>query len=244
MTLPKLDVPTYELKLLSKDKIIRFRPFLVKEQKLLMMAVESTDSKDILNAVKQICKNCILDELNIDTLPIFDLEHIFLNLRARSINEIVNLQYKCNNKIIKENGEEDTCNSIEKYKLNLLEIQPQYGDNHDRKIMFNDKMGVVMNYPNFEILSKIKSQDEDQIVIELLMNCIDYVFDEEQIYYAKDCTEEELKDFIDSLQQKDLQKIQHFFDTAPKLKHDIHFQCKKCGYKEDIEVEGLQNFFV
>lgn len=244
MSLPKLDVPTYELKLLSKDKTIRFRPFLVKEQKLLMMAVESTESKDILSAVKQICKNCILDELDIDELPIFDLEYIFLNLRARSINEIVNLQYKCNNKVIKESGEEDTCNSIEKYKLNLLEIRPEPGKNHNKKIMFNDKMGIMMNYPNFEILSNIKSTDEDEIVIELLTNCIEYVFDDEQIYYAKDCTKEELKDFVDNLQQKDLQKIQYFFDTAPKLKHDINFECKKCGYKENIEVEGLQNFFV
>jgi len=242
--LPKIDVPVYELKLISSGKIIRFRPFLVKEQKLLLMATQSEDPKDSLNVVKQISKNCILDDIDIESLPVFDLEFIFLNLRARSINEIVNLQYKCNNKIKDEKNEEVTCGSLEKFDINLLEIEPNKNPNHDKKMMLTEKLGIVMKYPTFEIISNLKSQTEEEILIELLINCIDYVFDGDQIYYSKDVSKEELVEFIDNLQQKDLEKIQQFFETAPKIKKDLSFNCRKCGYKENIVLEGLQNFFV
>jgi hypothetical protein len=244
MGLPKIDVPIYEMTLISTDKTIKFRPFLVKEQKLLMMALESNEIKDYLNTVKQIAKNCVLTDLNIDDLPIFDLESIFLNLRARSINEVVNLQYKCNNIVKEESGEDKICGSLEKFEVNLLDIKPIVNDKYDKKIMFSEKMGMIMKYPTFEIISNIKSTTEEEIVLELLSKCIDYVFDEDSIYYAKDYTEKELQEFIENLQQKDLEKIQLFFDTSPKIKHSLNFNCKKCGYKEDIGIEGLQNFFV
>ena len=242
--LPKVDVPIYELNLLSSGKKVKFRPFLVKEQKLLLMATQSEDPKDSLNVVKQISKNCIIDDVDVESLPVFDLEYIFLNLRARSVNEVVNLQYKCNNKVTDELGEEKTCGSIEKFDINLLEIKPDKNLNHDKKIMINDKLGIMMKYPTFESVSNLKSQTEEEILIELLANCIDYIFDEDKIYYSKDVSKEELIDFIDNLQQKDLEKIQQFFETTPKLKKSLDFNCHKCGYKENIVVEGLQNFFV
>ena len=208
--LPKIDVPIYELNLISSGKKIRFRPFLVKEQKLLLMANQSDDPKESLNVVKQICKNCIIDEVDVESLPVFDLEFIFLNLRARSVSEVINLQYKCNNK----------------------------------KIMLSDKLGIMMRYPTFEMLANLKSKNENETLMELLTICVDNIFDQDNIYYAKDVTREELIDFIDNLQQKDLEKIQEFFETAPKIKKNIGFSCRKCGYKENIEVEGLQNFFI
>lgn len=242
--LPKIDVPIYDLKLISSGKTIRFRPFLVKEQKLLLMATQSEDPKDSLNAVRQISKNCILDDIDIDSLPVFDLEYIFLNLRARSVNEVVNLQYKCNNKVKDENNEIKDCGSIEKFDINLLNIEPDKNANHDKKIMLTNKLGIMMKYPTFEVVANIKGQNEDEILIELLSNCVDYIFDDDKIYYTKDVTKEELIDFIDNLQQKDLEKIQQFFETSPKLKKNLNFNCRKCGYKENIVVEGLQNFFV
>jgi hypothetical protein len=242
--LPKIDVPIYELKLISSDKTIRFRPFLVKEQKLLLMASQSEDPKESLNVVKQISKNCIIDNIDIESLPVFDLEYIFLNLRARSVNEVVNLQFKCNNKVKDESGEEKNCSSLEKFDINLLEIQPTKESNHDKKIMLSDKLGIMMKYPTFEMIAGVKSQNENEILMELLINCIDYIFDDEKIYYSKDVMKEELVEFIDNLQQKDLEKIQQFFQTAPKIKKNLDFTCRKCGYKEDIVVEGLQNFFV
>lgn len=242
--LPKIDVPTYELKLISSGKTIRFRPFLVKEQKLLLMATQSDDPKDSLNVVKQISKNCIIDDIDVESLPVFDLEYIFLNLRARSVNEVVNLQYKCNNKIKDETGEEKACGSLEKFDINLLEVTPTKDPKHNTKIMLSEKLGITMKYPTFEMVANLKSQDENDILMELLVNCIDHIFDDENIYYTKDVTKEELVDFIDNLQQKDLEKIQQFFETAPKIKKDLKFSCHKCGYKENIVVEGLQNFFV
>ena len=242
--LPKIDVPIYELKLISSGKKIRFRPFLVKEQKLLLMAAQSEDPKDALNVVKQISKNCIIDDVEVESLPVFDLEYIFLNLRARSVNEVVNLQYKCNNKVKDENGEEKPCGSVEKFDVNILEIEPEKNSNHDKKIMINNKLGIMMKYPTFETVSNLKGKNEEEILIELLANCIDYVFDDDKIYYAKDVSNEELVEFIDNLQQKDLEKIQQFFETTPKLRKKLSFNCRKCDYKEDITVEGLQNFFV
>ena len=242
--LPKIDVPVYELNLISSGKKIRFRPFLVKEQKLLLMANQSDDAKDSLNVVKQICKNCIIDNIDVESLPVFDLEFIFLNLRARSVSEVINLQYKCNNKVKSEAGEETTCGNLEKFDVNLLEISPTKDPKHDKKIMLSDKLGIMMKYPTFEMIANLKGQNEDETLMELLTICIDNIFDQDNIYYTKDVTKEELEEFIDNLQQKDLEKIQEFFETAPKIKKDISFNCRKCGYKESIEVEGLQNFFI
>jgi len=242
--LPKIDVPIYELKLISSGKSVRFRPFLVKEQKLLLMTAQSDDPKDALNVVKQISKNCIIDDIDVESLPVFDLEYIFLNLRARSVNEVVNLQYKCNNKIKDESNEEKVCGSLEKFDINLLEITPTKSLQHDKKIMLSEKLGIMMKYPTFEMVANLKGQNENEILMELLINCIDYIFDDDKLYYAKDVTREELVEFVDNLQQKDSEKIQQFFETTPKIKKSLNFNCRKCGYKEDITVEGLQNFFV
>jgi DNA-directed RNA polymerase subunit M/transcription elongation factor TFIIS len=165
-------------------------------------------------------------------------------MRARSVSEVINLQYKCNNKVKNEASEETTCGNLEKFDVNLLEITPTKDPKHDKKIMLSDKLGIMMRYPTFEMISKLKGQNENETLMELLTICIDNIFDQENIYYTKDVTEEELVDFIDNLQQKDLEKIQEFFETAPKIKKDISFNCRKCGYKENIVVEGLQNFFI
>lgn len=242
--LPKLDVPIYELTLISTGKKIRFRPFLVKEQKLLLMVSQDEDNKETINIVKQILKNCIIDEINVDDLPTFDLEFLFLNLRARSVNEVVELKYRCNNFIKDEKGEDNQCGSVEKFEVKLLDIKPIKGENHNNKIQLSEKMGVVMKYPTFEMVAKLDGKSEEEILMELLVECIDYVYDEDTIYKTKDLPKEEVIEFVDSMQQKDLEKIQEFFETAPKIKHVINFGCKKCGYKEEITVEGLQNFFI
>jgi len=242
--LPKLDIPIFETKLISSGKPIKFRPFLVKEQKLLLMVNQGDDIKEAITVVKQVLKNCIVDDINIDDLPSFDLEWLFLNLRAKSVNEIVDLKYQCNNIIKDENGENKQCSSVEKFQIKLLDIKPTKGENHTNKIQLSEKLGVVMKYPTFEMIAKLENKSEDEILMDLLVNCIDYVYDEDNIYRTKDLPKEEVVEFIDSMQQKDLEKIQEFFETAPKLKHTINFDCKKCGYKEDIPVEGLQNFFI
>lgn len=242
--LPKLDVPTYELKLISTNKTVKFRPFLVKEQKLLLMAAEATELKDVVSTVKQVVKNCVLDDIDVDSLPIFDLEYLFLNLRARSVGEVVDLKYKCNNKVKNEEGKEIECGNLESFKVNLLEVKPNKNDSHNNKIMLSEKLGIMMKYPNFEMIEQLQGKNEGDLILEMVIDCIDYIFDEDNVYRSKDTPKEELIDFVESLQQKDLDKIQKFFETAPKLKTNLNFKCKKCGYKEDISVEGLQSFFV
>ena len=242
--LPKLDVPIYEVKLISTGKTIRFRPFLVKEQKLFLMASESTDPKETINTIRQVLKNCILDELDIDSLPTFDLEFLFMNLRARSVEEVVDLKYKCNNIVKNDKGEDTTCTGSVEFKLNLLEIEPIKDPNHTNKIQLTENLGIALKYPSFDMIQKYESKSENEIMAGVLTDCIDYVFDNDQIYYAKVQTKEELDEFIDNLQQKDLEKIKVFFDTMPEIKKDVHFKCPKCLYEEDIQIKGLQSFFV
>jgi len=242
--LPKIDVPIYETTLISNGQKIRFRPFLVKEQKLFLMASQSEDIKDMISSIKQVINNCVLDDIDVNSLSTFDLEYIFLQLRARSVNEVVNLKYNCNNKIKNEKGEEKECGNVVDFDLNLLEIQPTKSESHSNKIELNENLGIVMRYPTFNMMDKLnlQSNDMDQI-LEVIINCIDYVYDKDNIYYAKDSSKEELIEFIESMQQNDLEKIQKFFDTLPKLKKELDFNCNKCGYHEQITVEGIQNFF-
>lgn len=237
--LPKVDVPIYDLKLLSSDKKIRFRPFTVKEEKLFLMASESQDAESVLNTIKQVVNNCILSDINVDSLPVFDLEYLFLNLRARSISELVTLKYRCNNTV----EEDKKCNNIVNFDLNLLDIKPIKENNHTNKIEISDKLGIVMKYPNFEMIEKYKDAKDASVIVNLIIDCIDYIYDEENMYYAKDTQKQELEEFIDSLQTKDLEKLKLFFESMPKIKKKLQFKCNKCNHEEDIDVEGIQSFF-
>ena len=242
--LPKLDIPIYEVKLISSGKTVRVRPFLVKEQKLFLIASESDDQKETVNVIRQVLKNCILDEVDVDNLPTFDLEFLFMNLRARSVEEVVDLRYKCNNTLKDENGEDKKCSGSVEFKLNLLEVEPTVNPNHTNKIQLTDNLGVVLKYPTFEMIQKYETMSENDVMLNVLIDCIDYIFDADNVYYAKDTPKEELVDFVDNLQQAHLEKIKVFFDTMPEIKKDVHFACPKCGYEEDIEIKGMQNFFV
>jgi len=237
--LPKIDVPIYELKLLSQKNPVRFRPFLVKEQKLLLMAQEESESENSisLNTIKQILTNCILSEVNVDELPMFDIEYLFLNLRARSMGEIVNLSYRC----MKET-ESEKCNNIVNYDLNILNIKPFVDERHSTKIEINDNLGIIMKYPDLNMINRIDQNDENSI-ITIILNCIDSIYDSETIYYAKDIPKKELEDFVDSLPTSIVEKIKLFFETMPKIRETLHFKCNKCSHEEDILIEGLDSFF-
>ena len=242
--LPKIDVPIYETKLISTGKTVKFRPFLVKEQKLFLMASQSDDTKDMINAIKQVINNCVLEEIDVDSLATFDLEYLFLQLRARSVNEVVNLKYNCNNKITKDDKETE-CGSVVDFNLNLLEIEPTKNPKHQNKIEITNELGLMMKYPTFNMMDKVNMEESDlSKIIDVIIGCIEYIYDKDNVYYAKDSTHEELVEFIESLKQSDLEKIQEFFITLPKMEKELHFKCTKCGYEEDIKVEGIQNFFV
>jgi len=238
--LPKIDVPIYETTLISNGELVRFRPFLVKEQKLFLMASESDDQKETINTIKQVLRNCILDELDVDKMATFDIEHVFLQLRARSVGEVVNLKFTCNNDV--EEGKK--CGNIVQIDVNVLDIKPELNKEHKNKIEINEKVGIVMKYPTFGSVNfaDINTEDMDQI-LNIIVSCIDHIYDEEQVYHAKDVSKKELVEFIENLKQTDLEKISEFFNTLPKIKKDVDFNCNKCGYHETIHLEGIQSFF-
>lgn len=240
--LPKIDVPIYEITLPLLQKKIKIRPFLVKEEKILLMAMEAEDEKSILLAIKQIVNNCCVDGIDVEKLPILDLEFIFLQLRARSIGEIIDLQYKCNNDVA--DGEETKkCNSIIKLSFNALEVEPTVDARHNKKIELTSNLGVMMKYPDFGTMAKMEGLNETEMLTRMITGCIDFIYDKEEIFYAKDVSTDELTDFIDSLTGEQFAKIQEFFDTIPKMKKDLQFKCSKCGYQEELVLEGIQSFF-
>lgn len=240
--LPKIDVPVYEIKLPSNGEPIKFRPFTVKEEKLFLMAYESEDVKYSVDTIIQVLNNCIISDIDVKDLPTFDIEYLFLNLRARSVGEVVKLKYRCNNDVNTEEGVKK-CNSSVEMELNVLQIEPTRDINHSNKIEISDNLGIVMKYPKIGLIKDNTNVEDFNIILELIINCIDYIYDENNVYYAKDSSKEELVEFLDSLQSKDLEKIKEFFDTMPKLKKKVDFHCNKCGYEENIELEGIQSFF-
>jgi len=244
--LPKIDVPVYDCILPSNKKKVKFRPFLVKEQKLLLMATEATEVKDSVEAMKQVVKNCVLDDVDVEALAVFDLEFLFLNLRARSVSEVVKVKYKCNN-VIESKGideEDKRCENVVDIDINVLEITPEFGEGHSNKIQLSDNLGIVFKYPTFEMVENMTGKSENEVIFDLIIKSIDYIYDNDELYYAKDANQDELVEFIDGLTQEHLEKIKDFFDTLPKIKKDIKFECNKCGHHEDITIEGIQNFFV
>lgn len=242
MALPKIDVPVFELKLISNGKTVRFRPFTVKEQKLFLMAAESSDADTSIKTIGQVLSNCVIDDIDIESLPIFDIENLFLNLRARSVGETINLRYRCNNEIEDENGKHD-CGNIVEMDLNILEFETKNSPEHNKKIEIDDKLGIVMKYPTFKMI-QVPGKEVDQTLLDMIVDCIDYIYDEEQVYYAKDTPKTELMDFVEGLQTKELDKIRNFFDTMPNVSKEVEFKCNKCGYHEKIKLEGTDSFFV
>ena len=241
--LPKIDTPIYEVKLISSGKLVQFRPFLVKEQKLFLMNTDNDDVESTVKVIRQVLKNCVLSDIDIDALPVFDLEYLFMHLRARSVSELVELKYRCNNTVKNDKDEEKDCGHINSISFNVLEIKPTLTEGHTTKFQLNDKVGIIMKYPTFEIMQKSLGKSENEIVMDLIYSSIDQVYDEDTVYHMKDNTKEEIIEFIDNMQQKDLENIRKFFDTMPKMKKEIDYKCTKCGYQENITLEGIQSFF-
>lgn len=240
MALPKLDCIIYDLTLPLSKKQIRFRPFLVKEQRNLMIALESDDKDTIEKNIKQVLHNCTLTPgLDIDTLPILDVEFYFINLRARSVGEIVESKYKCENLV-----DGVVCNNVMDSNFNLLDINIIVDENIKDVIQLTDKISIKFKYPEFSLLNRANKFDSlNDIAFSMIIDSIEYIFDGEQFFYAKEAEYSELVDFVESLDSAQFAKIQEFFEHLPKLNKLINITCSKCGYKHDIEVEGLESFF-
>jgi hypothetical protein len=240
MPIPKIDVPTYELVLPLTKKKIKFRPFLVKEQKNLLMAMESDDSETVHNSIKDILNNCTLTEdVVIDRLPILDVEYYFINLRAKSVSEVVEAKYRCNNDV----GEK-ICGNVMEVNLNLTDINLS-GEINEEDIQLTDKIFVKMKYPEFYVVKdSINLNNVDMVTFNMIAESIQYIYDGEQYYYAHEAQPGEFLHFIENLNQTQFEKLEEFFNALPKLKKDIEIKCSKCGFNHGIEVEGLESFFV
>jgi hypothetical protein len=240
MALPKIDAPIYELDLPLSKKHIRFRPFLVKEQRNLLMAMESDDRETIEKNIKQVLHNCTLTEdIDIDKLPITDVELYFLNLRARSIGEVVKNKYRCENVV-----DDRTCDNLMESNVNLLDIKVDMGAAGDGIIQLTKDISIKLNYPEFAFLDRIGSNnDVSDAAFGMIVDCIEYIFDGEQYYHAHESTKEELTQFVESLNSEQFSKIEQFFTDMPKLNKKIELICSKCGFYHKIEVEGLESFF-
>ena len=240
MALPKIDAPVYEIDLPLSKKHLRFRPFLVKEQRNLMMAMESEDKETIEKNIRQVLHNCILTEnTDVDTLPILDVEYMFINLRARSVGEVVESKYKC------ENVVEDTpCNNIMDVNVNLLDIKVDMNGSTGDMIPLTPQISIKLKYPEFSVLETVSKLDNStDMAFDMIISSIESVFDGEQYHYAKESTREELIQFVESLSHEQFAKIEGFFNNLPTLNKDIKITCGKCGFNHTIEVEGLENFF-
>jgi len=243
MALPKLNVPVYETILPSTDKVIKYRPFLVREEKILLTAMESDDEKLISNAVKQILKNCIQGEMNINELPTFDIEFLFLRLRAKSVGEkiIVGLRpYPC----VQNEGE--LCKFSTEVEINLEEVKVKKNDNHTSKIMIDDNVGVKLKYPDIDLITPDGNKEKLSQVdlgMSVIKNCIEMIFTKETVHERDSFTEEELDEFLDSLNSEQFERIKEFFDTIPKLSHTAKYTCKTCGEEKETTIEGLNSFF-
>jgi len=240
MPLPRIDVPVYELDLPLSKKHIRFRPFLVKEQKNLLMAMESGDSKSIEQNVKQVLNNCtITEDLDIEKLPVLDVEYYFLNLRARSVGEVVENKYRCDNTV-----DDSVCGNIMETSLNLLDIKIEGIKEDDDIIQLTDTISIKLKYPEFSVINKLsKLTNVSDIAFEMIAESVEYIYDGEQFYYAKETTTEELVEFIEGLNQQQFAKIEDFFANLPKLEKKIEMKCSRCGFEHKLDVEGLESFF-
>ena len=240
MALPTIATPTYTLKVPSTNKSITYRPFLVKEEKILLMAMESEQEQDMADALRQIITNCVSTAgFDAHTLAVFDLEYIFLNLRAKSVGEIAEPTIKC-----------PECDEEVKLKVDLTKVKVKKDRKHKSEIPLSESIGVTMRYPDIVDLLAMESElkegeTEVDRTFTMILNSIENIWDENSVYPSKDHSEDELNAFLESLSTEHFEKIQQFYDTMPRLEHKIKYKCggEKCNHEDEMVLRGLQDFF-
>jgi hypothetical protein len=238
MPLPKIATPTYELELPSTGETIKYRPFLVKEEKLLIIALESEDTKQITTAIKTVIKNCIETKgIKVETLPTFDIEYLFLNIRGKSVGEEIEVNVICPD-------DEETSVSV---KINIDEIQVQRDENHTNKIKLDEVLMMEMKYPSLEqfIKSNFDLSNKNTIdqSFELVSSCVDKIYNQDDVWVAADVTKKELMEFLDQMNTNQFKEIEKFFETMPKLSHTIKITNPKTEIESEVVLEGLSSFF-
>ena len=238
MPLPKIATPTYELTLPSTGKPVQYRPFLVKEEKLLVIALESEDNKQITTAIKAVLKACVLTKgIKVESLPTFDIEYLFLNIRGKSVGEELDVNIICPDDDTTEVG----------VKIDLDDIQVQRSEAHTNKIKLDDNLMMEMKYPSLDefIKSNFDFNDKNQMdqSFQLIASCIDKIYTEDEVWATADCTKKEVNEFLESMNSSQFKEIEKFFDTMPKLKHTITITNPKTEVESEVVLEGLASFF-
>jgi len=238
MPLPKIATPTYELELPSTGKSIKYRPFLVKEEKVLVIALESEDTKQITNAIKAVLKNCVLTKgIKVETLPTFDIEFLFLNIRGKSVGEEIEVNIIC-----PDDGETNVPVFID-----LDSIQVNKDDDHTNQIKLDDDLMMEMKYPSLEQFIKNNFDFDEKNAMDqsfdLIATCIDKIYNEDEVWATADCTKKEVKEFLESMNSSQFKEIEKFFETMPKLKHTIEVTNPNTKVTSEVVLEGLASFF-
>ena len=238
MPLPKIATPTYELELPSTGKTIRYRPFLVKEEKVLLIALESEDTKQITNAIRAVIKNCIATKgVKVETLPTFDIEYLFLNIRGKSVGEEIEVNLIC---------PDDEVTEVKK-KINIDDIKIQKNDEHTNVIKIDENIMMEMKYPSLDefIKNNFDFNDTNQMdqSFKLIASCIDKIYTEDDVWASEDCTKKEMNDFLESMNSQQFKEIEAFFTTMPKLSHTIKVKNPETKVESDVVLEGLASFF-
>lgn len=239
MALPVLQTPKYETQIPSTGKKIQYRPYLVKEEKILMLASETEDQAQIMQAVKDVIRACTFEKVDPDKLCTFDLEYLFLRLRAKSVGEVSKISIKC-----------EKCEKPTAVEINLDDIKIDMTDRPSGKIKLTDTIGVNLVYPSLRDATKIMNKNDKESskvnsVMDVIVACIDSIYDDKKLYPASESSTEELVAFVESLNQAQFSKIQQFIESMPKLQHTVNFKCaaKDCGCSNSVVLEGMQNFF-
>ena len=238
MPLPRIAAPTYELELPSSGKSIQYRPFLVKEEKVLVIALESEDTKQITTAIKNVIKNCVLTKgLKVESLPTFDIEYLFLNIRGKSVGEELEVNIICPD-------DEETQVPV---TIDLDDIKVVKDEEHTNKVKLDETLMMEMKYPSLDQFIKNNFDFKDQNAMdqsfELIASCIDKIYSEEEVWATEDCTKKELNEFLESMNSSQFKDIEKFFETMPKLSHTVKVKNKNTGVESEVVLEGLSSFF-
>ena len=244
MALPKLNIVKHSLTLPSTGKKYTFRPFLVKEEKILMMAMESGEATDMIHALRDIITSCVEEDIKVNTLPMFDIEYIFLQLRSRSVGEKTPITYSLEN---------DNCEKVKGtncsylVEINLDEVQVEKNKDHKDIIDLTKNVKVKMKYPQIEASAEIMGLEGEKLIdktFEMIGGCMEYIMEGEEMHQTSDYSQKEIDDFLNSLSSPQFREIQKFFDSMPKLRKEVTAKCKECGKENKRILEGLGDFFV
>lgn len=249
MALPKLTIPTYTLKVPSTKKSVKFRPFLSKEEKVLMLVKQSENSEEILQAMRDIVTVCTFEKLDVTTLALFDLEYIFLQLRSKSVGEIIEIDMKCNNKIdLPLKGDELTshgtkvCGNTIPFSIDINKIDVTFPKDHVNVIKLEKEIGMTMRYPSVDDIAMLESNRDDDV--EIIKSLIQSIYDKDNVYEVGDTKPEDLQEFVDNISSKQIESIRKdFFYTMPSLTHTVKYKCSVCGFEGEYKFDGVNDFF-